>query len=145
MMCRLSRGRSRRRRHGPLITGCLGAGASDVVVIDAISLSFELEGAWVEGPDFALAVVLGAVLSCDGFLDAGLEAASASRAAVFGISFSDLDMPPPGLSPLRISVPGDGGDANNLYELSVILGIFQGNLRNDMQQNMIANDQISVG
>jgi len=40
---------------------------------------------------------------------------------------------------------GDGGDAKSLYELSVTRGFFQGNLLNDMQQNMMASDQISAG
>jgi hypothetical protein len=42
-------------------------------------------------------------------------------------------------------VPGVGGDAKSLYELSVMRGIFQGKRRRDMQQKMIASDQISVG
>lgn len=47
--------------------------------------------------------------------------------------------------PLGCSDFGDGGEANSLKELSVILGIFHGNLRKDMQQKMIARDQISAG
>jgi hypothetical protein len=46
---------------------------------------------------------------------------------------------------LVISVPGVGVDAKSLYELSVIRGIFQGKRRRDMQQKMIASDQISAG
>jgi hypothetical protein len=41
-------------------------------------------------------------------------------------------------------VPGVGGAANSLYELSINRGCFHGNRRNDMQQKMIANDQMSV-
>jgi hypothetical protein len=44
-----------------------------------------------------------------------------------------------------MSVPGVGGDAKSLYELSVIRGIFHGNRRSDMQQKIIASDQISAG
>lgn len=40
---------------------------------------------------------------------------------------------------------GDGADAKSLYELSVIRGFFQGNLLRDIQQNIIASDQISAG
>jgi hypothetical protein len=46
---------------------------------------------------------------------------------------------------LLMSVPGVGGEANSLYELSVIRGIFQGKRRKDMQQKIIASDQISGG
>lgn len=46
---------------------------------------------------------------------------------------------------LLMSVPGVGGDAKSLYELSVNRGIFQGKRRNDMQQKIIASDQISGG
>lgn len=42
------------------------------------------------------------------------------------------------------SCPGVGSDAKSLYELSVILGTFQGNLRKDMQQKMMASDQMST-
>ena len=42
-------------------------------------------------------------------------------------------------------VPGVGGDTKSLYELSVTRGCFHGNLLSDIQQKMIANDQISVG
>lgn len=37
-----------------------------------------------------------------------------------------------------------GSVANSLYELSVILGIFQGNRRNVMQQKIMASDHIST-
>ena len=40
---------------------------------------------------------------------------------------------------------GEGGDAKSLYELSVKRGFFQGNLLNDMQQNMMARDHMSAG
>ena len=42
-------------------------------------------------------------------------------------------------------VPGVGGEINSLNELSVTRGAFHGNLRRDMQANIIASDQISVG
>lgn len=42
------------------------------------------------------------------------------------------------------SVPGVGGDANSLYELSVIRGIFHGNLRSDIQAKIIARDHMSA-
>jgi hypothetical protein len=42
-------------------------------------------------------------------------------------------------------VPGVGAETNNLYELSVTRGCFQGNRRSVMQQNMMAKDHISVG
>ena len=74
---------------------------------------------------------------------AGFDSGIASLA---GTSKSFVDLDGAGVSDNRlISVPGVGGDANSLYELSVILGIFQGNLRNDMQQKIIARDQISAG
>lgn len=78
-----------------------------------------------------------------GGFDTGGEVGSASRAGVFK-SFVDFDGA--GISERRfISVPGVGGDAKSLYELSVILGIFHGNLLKDIQQKMIARDQMSVG
>ena len=53
------------------------------------------------------------------------ESGTASRA---GVSKSLVDFD--GESDiLLISVPGVGGDAKSLYELSVIRGIFQGNRR----------------
>ena len=42
-------------------------------------------------------------------------------------------------------VPGVGGEMKSLYELSVMRGAFHGNLLSDMQANIIARDQISVG
>ena len=42
-------------------------------------------------------------------------------------------------------VPGVGGEMNSLNELSVMRGAFHGNLLSDMQANIIARDQISVG
>lgn len=66
-------------------------------------------------------------------------------ASLAGTSRSFVDLDGTGSDNRLISVPGVGGDANSLYELSVILGIFQGNLLNDMQQKMIARDQISAG
>ncbi len=68
---------------------------------------------------------------------------SASLATVSGRS--PVDFEGTGSDTLRTPVPGVGGDANSLYELSVMRGIFQGNRRNAMQQKMIAKDQISVG
>jgi hypothetical protein len=44
-----------------------------------------------------------------------------------------------------MSAPGVEGDAKSLYELSVKRGIFHGNRRSDMQQKMMASDQISAG
>ena len=58
--------------------------------------------------------------------------------------FSDLD----NFSASEVvggALMGEGGDAKSLYELSVIRGFFQGNLRSDMQQKMMASDQISAG
>jgi len=112
MMWRLSRGRSRRRRQGPLITsGFLGDDMSEAVVTDAVSF-------WFVVVLVVSGFVLGVTLSWDVCLEGGLEG-SVSLAVVVGMSFSDFDIPPPGLSPLRMSVPGDGGDENSLYELSV--------------------------
>jgi hypothetical protein len=73
----------------------------------------------------------------------GLELLS-GIASLAGVSRSVVDLE--GTSDiLRMSVPGVGADAKSLYELSVIRGIFHGNLRNDMQQKIIARDQISAG
>jgi hypothetical protein len=116
MICLLSLGKRRRRRHGPLITsGFLSAsGACPVAPFVGVYSAFGV-GAF--------------------------ESVTASRA---GVSKSVVDFD--GASEiLLISVPGVGGDAKSLYELSVILGIFHGNRRRDMQQNMIASDQISGG
>lgn len=76
----------------------------------------------------------------------GEEAAEESSgiASRAGVSRSLVDLE--GTSEiLLISVPGVGVDANILYELSVIRGIFQGNRLNDIQQKMIASDQMSTG
>ena len=80
--------------------------------------------------------------ACSDFMVVGEGlSGTASRAGVFK-SVIDLD----GASEcLLISVPGVGGEAKSLYELSVMRGIFHGNRRNDMQQKMIASDQISAG
>lgn len=77
------------------------------------------------------------------FGGAGFVSGTASLA---GVSKSPVDLDGIGVSDILLtSVPGLGGDANSLYELSVILGIFQGNLRNDIQQKIIARDQMSAG
>lgn len=65
--------------------------------------------------------------------------------ALSGVLRSEVDLDGTPLENLVNSVPGVGGEAKSLYELSVIRGIFQGNLRRDMQQKIIANDQISAG
>lgn len=70
-----------------------------------------------------------------------LLSGTASRA---GVSRSFVDLEGASDSFLR-SVPGVGAEANSLYELSVMRGIFHGNLRNDIQQKMMASDQISAG
>lgn len=65
----------------------------------------------------------------------------ASRAGV-SRSFVDFE----GASDnLLMSVPGVGVDANSLYELSVMRGIFHGNRLRDIQQKMMASDQTSAG
>lgn len=70
----------------------------------------------------------------------------AGTASLAGVSKSLVDFDALGESEnLLVSVPGVGGDAKSLYELSVIRGIFQGNRRSDMQQNIIAIDHISAG
>lgn len=113
MICRLSRGSKRRRRHGPLITSGF--------------LSSEP----------------GATFKLDLTFTTGTGSGSTSLA---GVSKSLVDLEGCGVSERRlISVPGVGVEANSLYELSVIRGIFHGNRRRDMQQKMMASDQISVG
>lgn len=41
--------------------------------------------------------------------------------------------------------PSLGGETKSLYELSETRGAFHGKRRNVMQQNIMANDQMSVG
>jgi len=115
-MCLLSLGKRRRSRHGPLITsGFFSAGA--------------------EPFPFAADPVVG--------FEAAVESETASLA---GVSRSVVDLDGAGVSEiLLMSVPGVGADAKSLYELSVIRGIFHGNRLNDIQQNMMARDQISAG
>lgn len=85
----------------------------------------------------------GATLKLDLTFTTGTGSGSTSLS---GLLRSLVDLEGTGVSDnLLISVPGDGGDANNLYELSVIRGIFHGNRRRDMQQKIIARDQISAG
>lgn len=62
----------------------------------------------------------------------GLDETS-GMASLAGVSRSVVDLDGTSDDPL-ISVPGVGEDAKSLYELSVIRGIFHGNLRNDIQQ-----------
>lgn len=103
-MCLLSLGKRRNNLHGPLMTSGL-TGASD-----------------------PLDVFMGTSTFGGGGFDSG-------TASLAGTSKSLVDLDGAGVSDeRRSSVPGVGGDANSLYELSVILGIFQGNLRSDMQQ-----------
>ncbi len=120
IMCLLSRGRRRRRRHGPLMT----------------SGFFSPSGAAVADPFVAPFAAFGV---------SGIDDA-AGTASLAGVSKSFVDLEGTGWSDsLFMSVPGVGGEAKSLYEFSVMRGIFQGNRRNDMQQNMMANDQISAG
>jgi len=87
----------------------------------------------------------GSIAPFDPFADALPGAGIASLAGVFK-SLVDLDTF--GVSDnlfAFMSVPGVGGDAKSLYELSVIRGIFHGNRRSDIQQKMMASDQISAG
>lgn len=114
--CLLSLGRSRKRRQGPLITsGFFSGSVAPLPFVSGVS-------------------VLGIV---------AFEPGIASRS---GVSKSVVDLDGAGVSePLRISVPGVGGAAKSLYELSVMRGSFQGNLRSDIQQKMMASDQISAG
>ena len=58
-------------------------------------------------------------------------------------SVADLDLSL--MVPSADGVPGLGVDMNNLNELSVMRGAFQGKRRSDMQANIIARDQMSVG
>jgi len=112
MICLLSLGRRRKRRHGPLMTSGFFSGS---------------------------------IAPFDPFADALPGAGIASLAGVFK-SLVDLDTF--GVSDNLLafmSVPGVGGDAKSLYELSVIRGIFHGNRRSDIQQKMMASDQISAG
>lgn len=115
-MCLLSLGKRRRSRHGPLITsGFFSAGAAPFPFAVDPVVDFEFAG----------------------------ESVTASLA---GVSRSVVDLDGAGVSEsLLISVPGLGGDAKSLYELSVIRGIFHGNRLNDIQQKMMARDQISAG
>jgi len=114
-MCRLSLGRRRRRRHGPFITS-----------------AFVPSGFVTTDPFLRLVVATGVGLG---------------TISLAGVSRSVVDFDGGGMSTesLFISVPGEGGAANSLYELSVVRGIFHGNRRNDMQQKMIASDQMSAG
>jgi hypothetical protein len=104
MMCLLSRGRRRNNLHGPLMTSGFTGASAPLEVF----------------------------MGTSAFGGVGFDSGTASLA---GVSKSLVDLDGAGVSDnLRRSVPGVGGEANNLYELSVILGIFQGNLRNDIQQ-----------
>ena len=46
---------------------------------------------------------------------------------------------------LSLGVPGSGGSMNNLKELSVTRGSFQGNRLSVIQAKIIASDHMSVG
>jgi hypothetical protein len=71
---------------------------------------------------------------------------TSGTSSLAGVFKSVVDFDGTGVSDIRfISVPGEGGEAKSLYELSVMRGIFHGNLLNDMQQKIIARDQISAG
>jgi hypothetical protein len=126
MICLLSLGRSLRRRHGPLITSGFFSPSAEVEV----PFEAPLCGGATKG-DFLLS-------GSEGF---GVLSTIASLAGVFK-SLVDLE----GTSDiLLISVPGVGVEAKSLYELSVIRGIFHGNLLNDIQQKIMASDQMSAG
>ena len=116
--CLLSLGKSLSSRQGPLMT----SGFFSPPSVDARDASL-LDSGWYR-------------VSCS-------VSGSTSLATVCSMSLVDLECA--GSDILRISVPGVGGDANNLYELSVMRGIFHGNRRKDMQQKIMANDQISQG
>jgi hypothetical protein len=119
MMCLLSLGKRRRRRHGPLITSGFFS-TSGAAPFDPLGACSDLG-------------VVGAEPECESGI-----------ASLAGVSKSLVDLD--GTSDiLLMSVPGVGGDANSLYELSVIRGIFQGKRRKDMQQKIMASDQISGG
>lgn len=116
-MCRLSLGNRRIRRHGPLIISGF---------LSVVPFPFATEFDGVE-------------LRSDSVEGAGIESLS-------GVSKSVVDFDGTGASDnLFISVPGDGAAAKSLYELSVMRGIFHGKRLRDIQQNIIARDQISVG
>jgi hypothetical protein len=118
IICLLSLGKSRNSRQGPLITsGFFSAPSSEALPAP----SCDSEWCLVSCPD------------------------SASASLATACCTSPVDLEGAGSEILRISVPGVGGEAKSLYELSVMRGIFHGNRRNDMQQKMIASDQISAG
>lgn len=118
IICLLSRGKRRRSLQGPFMT----SGFFSPSVLDPLDP--------------------GATFRFDGCRTGGCGSGTASLAGVFK---SLVDFDGAESAPLVMSVPGVGGDAKSLYELSVIRGIFQGNRRSDMQQKIMARDQISVG
>lgn len=122
IICLVSLGNNRNNRHGPLITSCFFS------------------------PTAALAAALSGAsffASSDGLLGAaGLPSGVRDAAIILAISVSDFDL---FVTSRLLSLVSVGDDAKSLYELSVIRGIFQGKRRRDMQQNMIARDQISAG
>lgn len=122
MICLDSLGRRRRRRHGPLMT----SGFFSVVALAASGAAFSADAS------------AAAALEASGDLPSRLLEAAMMRA----ISVSDFDFD---VISGRPSVLSEGGEAKRRYELSVMRGIFQGKRRRDMQQKMMARDQMSAG
>ena len=115
---RLSRGSSRKSRHGPLIVSCFGAACCEDFIDEssAAVLGTSFEGSSSAFPDIertnidlglSLVVLLEVLSNC--------------------------------------GVPVVGVDTKSLYDVSVVLGTFHGNRRRVMQANMIAIGQMSVG
>ena len=118
MIYLLSRGRSRSSRHGPLMTSGFFSTSVGAVLAAAVAAGCSV---LVETAELSGTVALSGALR------------------------SEVDLDCAGSGDFVISVPGVGAEAKSLYELSVMRGIFQGNRRRDMQQKMIASDQISAG
>ena len=120
MIDRLSRGKSRKRRQGPLIDS--GLGASDDLVVECL---MEESSAAVEL--FVASDSLPTAADTDGTnMDLGRWLVDCRDAASEG-------------------VPGEGAETKSLYELSDTRGTFQGKRRSVMQAKIIAIDQTSVG
>lgn len=120
-ICLLSRGSSRRSRHGPLIT----CDACWLLVVEVVGFCSPL-----------------AACSLLGCRDAGSDwepDARWSSPAVGAESEGGLEGPAICLG------PSFGGDTKSLYELSDTRGAFHGNRRSVIQQKMMARDQMSVG
>lgn len=168
-MYRLSRGKIRRSRHGPLITSwrCpefwddVGTGGASLLVV-------RVGRSW--GPLLVWLICLWAV---SGERSPSLCEGSDLFASPFSFPFGFCSDPDWSEGPLErgvrrllswlwegrsgvdlgrrrgsgsgTGVPGVGLETNNLYELSVMRGCFHGKRRKVIQQKMIASDQTSVG